>query len=130
MARIAWRRIHDLAGDLGYLHKALRRASPETYIASHRQRIDELAHRSALQARQALAQSRSALKALADRLQSASPQATLARGYAIVSLHPSGKLVTRVGHVRPGDAIRVQVSDGRFRGRVADDQDNGETENP
>lgn len=130
MARIAWRRIQDLAGDLGYLHKALRRVAPEMHIASHRQRIDELAHRSALQARQALAQSRSALKALADRLQSASPQATLARGYAIVSLHPSGKLVTRVGQVRPGDAIRVQVSDGRFRGRVADDQDNGETENP
>ncbi len=130
MGRTASRRVQDLAARLAYARKALRRASPEARIISHRQRVDELARRMALATQQALSQSQGALKALADRLRSASPQATLARGYAIVSLHPSGKLVTSIGHVRPGDAIRVQVTDGAFHGRVTEDREDEESRSP
>ncbi|MDH7488080.1 MAG: exodeoxyribonuclease VII large subunit [Anaerolineae bacterium] len=127
LSRTASRRVQDMAANLAYVHKALRRASPEAQIRSHRQRVDELTHRMTLAARQTLSHSKGALKAAADRLHSASPQATLARGYAIVSLRPSGRLVTSTRHVRPGDAIRVQVSDGAFHGRVAEDREDEES---
>lgn len=130
MSRIAQRRLQDLAANLAYVHRALRRASPQGRIASHRQRVDELTYRITLAARQALAQSKGAVKALADRLESASPQATLARGYAIVSLRTTGRLVTSVQHVRPGDGLRVQVSDGAFHGRVTEDRENEESSSP
>lgn len=130
MTRNMERRVQELARRLAYVRRALYRASPEARIASDRQRADELGHRMALAVRQILFQRRRDAKALADRLHSASPQATLARGYAIVSLHPTGELVSRVRQVRPGDAIRVRVSDGEFRGRVTDDQGNEEAKSP
>jgi len=128
MGRIMARRIQDSANSLGFMRKALHRASPEARIGNGRQRVDDLGHRVTLAMRQILSQRQRDLKALADRLRSASPQATLARGYAIVSLHPSGEVVTRVRQVRLGDAIRVRVSDGEFLGRVTHEQDNQEAE--
>ncbi len=128
MSRITARRVQDSANNLAHVRKALRLASPEARIASARQRADEFAHRMALAARQTLSQRQHDLKALADRLRSASPEATLARGYAIVSLHATGELVTRVRQVHPGDAIRVRVSDGEFGGCVADGQDHEEAQ--
>lgn len=126
MGRIMARRIQDSGNSLAFLRRALYRVSPQARIASERQRADELDYRMTLAARRILPQRQRDVKALADRLRSASPQAVLARGYAIVSLHPSGELVTRVGQVRSGDAIRVRVSDGTFRGRVADAENDKE----
>jgi len=130
MGSIGARRIQALAERLAYERKALVRASPQAQIVSRRQRTDEYAHRIALMARQSLARQRAALTALASRLETASPQSTLARGYAIVSLVPSGSVVSSTQQVRPGDRIRVQVSDGRFHGRVTDGQDAKESETP
>ena len=48
------------------------------------------------------------------RLAALSPQATLARGYAIVRRTETGELVRRVAQVGGGDALSVRVGDGEF----------------
>jgi len=45
------------------------------------------------------------------------PQATLARGFAIVR-GPDGELIRSVVQARPGAPLRVQVSDGVFGATV------------
>jgi exodeoxyribonuclease VII large subunit len=48
------------------------------------------------------------------RLQSLSPEATLKRGYAIVSRRDTGAVLTRTAQVASGDGIDVHVSDGHL----------------
>ncbi|MSQ30098.1 MAG: exodeoxyribonuclease VII large subunit [Dehalococcoidia bacterium] len=63
-----------------------------------------LAYRSAREAREATA-------GFAARVQALSPQATLARGYALVST-ADGALASRAASVAPGDQIEVRWADG------------------
>jgi exodeoxyribonuclease VII large subunit len=74
-----------------------------------------LAHRSAREAREATA-------GLAARVQALSPQATLARGYALVS--SGGAPASRAASVAPGDQIEVRWADGAH-GAVVSATDNG-----
>ena len=55
---------------------------------------------------------------LAQRLNSVSPLATLARGYAIVNRADDGTLVRSVEQVKPGDRIETRLADGSFTSRV------------
>lgn len=48
---------------------------------------------------------------LASRMHDLSPLAVMGRGYSI-SKTPSGKVVSSVGQVKPGDSLNVHVSDG------------------
>ncbi len=87
-------------------------------IAARRQRVDDLS-RSLLPTFQSLWRLKSErLRACALQLESLSPLQTLQRGYAIVRRDRDGQLVSRVEQVAAGEAIRVQVSDGTFGGRV------------
>ena len=52
------------------------------------------------------------VKGMQRRLEALSPQAVLARGYAIVSRKDDGMIVSRVS--RAGDKMKVKVSDGEF----------------
>ncbi len=52
------------------------------------------------------------LSGLSSRLESLNPQAVLQRGYAIITRQADGRLVSRVGDVRTGEGVRLQVSDG------------------
>jgi exodeoxyribonuclease VII large subunit len=56
--------------------------------------------------------------ALAQRLHSVSPLATLARGYAIVSRADDGVIVRSVQDVKLGDAVDARLADGRLQCRV------------
>lgn len=62
---------------------------------------------------QNLARRRDRLRSSASLLASLGPDAVLARGYALVR-DEAGALVRGVAQVRPGQALSVQVSDGRF----------------
>lgn len=85
--------------------------SPENHIRRARQQVDEQAQR----ARQAIARSlnlrRLQLQSLAQQLHALNPQQILERGYALV-FDTHGNLVRRAGQVRPGDALKIRVSDG------------------
>jgi exodeoxyribonuclease VII large subunit len=62
---------------------------------------------------------RRAMEALAGRLDTLSPLACLARGYAICAL-PSGEVVTRAAQVEPGREVAVRLREGSLACRVED----------
>lgn len=87
----------------------MERLLPDTHgwrrrVTAHTDELAHLAHRSAHEAREATA-------GLAARVQALSPQATLERGYALVST-ASGVPVPRAAAADAGDRIEVRWADG------------------
>jgi exodeoxyribonuclease VII large subunit len=99
-------------------HNRLHRFSPLNQIRSSRQRVDELAHRSALAVDHSLRLQGALLTGLSTRLAGLSPQSILNRGYAVVSLKDGGEVVNSLHQVAPGDALQVRVKDGEFGASV------------
>jgi exodeoxyribonuclease VII large subunit len=64
----------------------------------------------------AVERKRARLEHAAGRLRALSPRATLERGYAIV--RSDEEIVRSAALVSPGDAVEVEVADGRFGARV------------
>jgi len=97
---------------LSALAASLRYASPERRLRSERQRLDDfsrralsaLVHHTQLQA--------SHVDGLARRLESLSPLAVLARGYAVLTRKADGRVVSHVADA--SHEMRVRVSDGEF----------------
>ena len=96
----------------------LQRFSPRTLLDQRRQDLDQRQQRMVTQQEHRLQLLRQRLSGTNLRLQTLSPQATLERGYAIVSRIDSGAVVTRTADVQSGDSIDVRVSDGHFGGTV------------
>jgi exodeoxyribonuclease VII large subunit len=94
--------------------RALRHLSPQARLRGARQGVDDLMAAAAAHVRHGLALRRERLAGLAARLESLSPLATLARGYAIVRQAETGSLVSSVTQVSPGDRLSVRVTDGAF----------------
>ncbi len=89
------------------LHAALNRRLPEARL-----RVTRLTEqRDRLLARR-LERSRDRVELALARAQALSPQAVLARGYAVL-VGPGG-VVTQVGQAQPGLQLSAQVADGRF----------------
>lgn len=104
---------------LAGLQRALRHLGPQAQLTNYRQHFDDLviALERALDRRLEKLESRKALASA--RLQAVSPQATLARGYAIVR-QQDGRVVRRAAQVQPGDALQVRVAEGQFAVSVTD----------
>jgi exodeoxyribonuclease VII large subunit len=68
--------------------------------------------------RHRLAMAQAGLESAARGLQAVSPLATLARGYAIVTLAQSGKIVTDAERAPPGTDLAVRLARGALRARV------------
>ena len=96
----------------------LHRYSPRAILDRRRQDLDGRHQRMVTQLQHRLQLLRQQLAGLQSRLQTLSPEATLERGYAIVSRRDSRAIVTRRGQVKAGDHIDVRVSDGHFGGTV------------
>ncbi len=114
LAQIARDQIGDARVRLSNEIYALERNSPQAHIADNRQRVDELSRRASMRVMQWLALQRGELNGATRHLDALNPQATLARGYAIVREKESGRVVKRVAQVRGGKEIAVRVSDGEF----------------
>ncbi|MFO7680329.1 MAG: exodeoxyribonuclease VII large subunit [Chloroflexota bacterium] len=99
------------------LTRTLSSLSPRTRLDNNRQRIDMLAGRLERAARTRLDRAQSRLNILHTGLTAVSPQATLARGYAIVR-DENGRLVKSTTSVHSGDRLRIQVADGAFPATV------------
>ncbi|HWA79920.1 MAG TPA: exodeoxyribonuclease VII large subunit, partial [Acetobacteraceae bacterium] len=65
----------------------------------------------------ALREARARLEGLGARLAALSPEAVLARGYALV-LDPSGRVLTRARDVKPAAALRLRFADGTVRAKA------------
>ncbi|MFZ5819808.1 MAG: exodeoxyribonuclease VII large subunit [Chloroflexota bacterium] len=101
-------------GGLASLAARLRFASPQRRIQTSRQRLDDLSRRRLSAAQHRLSLEGARAKGLERRLQSLSPLAVLARGYAVVTRGQDGALVSSVGRVQTDDEIFVRVTDGQF----------------
>ena len=96
----------------------LRLASPRAQVASARQRLDDLRARAEVSITSGLRLQRSAVAGLTQTLRAVGPAAVLARGYAVVSLGPSGPVVRSRQQAKPGSALEVRVADGVFPARA------------
>jgi exodeoxyribonuclease VII large subunit len=104
------RQRHMLGGEV----RALGRLSPQTWINQRRQQVDDLSHVAQTTIVHRLSLGHERLNGLSSRLSALNPEATLARGYAVVGRTDDGQVVSRVGQVSPGDRLSVRVSDGEF----------------
>lgn len=95
---------------------ALERVSPQASLNNYRQRLDTLVSQAGRTLRHYLSLQQVGVKTLAARLETLNPQATLARGYAIVQKGQT--VITHTSQVSPGDGIVVKVSDGEFEADV------------
>jgi exodeoxyribonuclease VII large subunit len=101
----------------------LRFSSPLRRIQTDRQRLDEFARRGTSTVKHRLALNGSRIQGYERRLEALNPSAVLGRGYAVVTRKADGKLVSTVRQAKPGDAIRVRVSDGAFEGIVSNEKE-------
>ena len=91
--------------------------SPHSRLLSDQQRLDELTHRMAQAARHRLQMEQARLFGYHQHLAALNPLAVLQRGYALVT-QADGSVVHRKNQVNPGQALQVQVSDGKFAVQV------------
>ena len=106
--------LDELSEQVERTRRELYRASPQSLLDRRRQQIDDSA--SLLQARMQhiLSLQNERLRGLALRLHSLSPLLTIARGYAVVRRNSDGIIITSIEQTQPGDALTIQVSDGRI----------------
>lgn len=97
---------------------ALRHLSPAGRIAARRERLARSAGRLAAAQNALLTRMRARVALAIGRLDSLSPLAVLARGYAIALRGDDGRVVRRARDVAPGDALVVRVAEGRVEARV------------
>jgi exodeoxyribonuclease VII large subunit len=99
---------------LAQLSYALERNSPQASIENDRQRIDDLTRRLFARARQLFALRRETLVGTIRQIAALNPEATLARGYAIVREKKSGRVVKSKLQISGHTEIQVRVLDGDF----------------
>ena len=93
--------------------------SPRRVIESDRQLIDSLAGRLGRAGRRHLDRQGARLAIARTGLLAVSPQATLARGFAIVR-DAEGRVIRSVAQARPATAISIQLQDGAFDAQVSE----------
>ncbi len=103
---------------LRYAQERLLRLSPQALLDRYRQRLDDLGYKVLSRIQQRLALQGERLRSHGRQLASLNPQATLERGYSITTRLDTKAVVKRVGQVKKGCRIGVQVADGQFEGTV------------
>ncbi len=100
------------------LRRRMPLARPEWLVATRRQRLDDLDARLLRVRDTLLNRHRHRLALAVGKLESVSPLATLARGYARVILLPEETPVTSSRELAEGDRIRLQLRDGTADARI------------
>lgn len=127
--------VHNAAGQLGNamltildekeraldeVNGRMRYVSPVRRLLTERQRVDEAERRLARGLNQRLKLEQAQLKGLAQRLESLNPLAILRRGYAVVTLPGSGKVVLTASQAAVGSDLHVQIAEGELKVRVTE----------
>jgi len=99
-------RLHNLMRSMQHL-------SPQNRVNTNRQRLDGLQMRLDTAVTSTLSQLKNRLALAQTSLSAVSPEATLARGYAIVR-GENGRIVRSKQAANVGDTLTVQVADGTF----------------
>ncbi|KPK61095.1 MAG: hypothetical protein AMJ59_03870 [Gammaproteobacteria bacterium SG8_31] len=113
-------RIRHLRTHLAALAGEFKAASPRPMIRAAQERLHTTEGRLRSATRRAIERYQGRLEVLAKTLQAVGPEATLERGYAIVTL-PGDQIVRDRSQVSVGQDVSVRVAVGRFSARVTDD---------
>lgn len=108
------RRLGELRRGLEQRERLLRLRHPRHLLAEQRQRLDQAFARMERAMAQRLRMRRTALDALAARLQALGPALVLGRGYAIVERQATGQRLVSVRDARPGERLNIHLEDGRI----------------
>ena len=108
-------RVGDARVNLSRQVYALERNAPDARIANDRQRVDDLSRRLIARTLQVFVLRRETLNGAMRQLGALNPEATLARGYAIVREKKTGRVVKTKSQVAGHKEIAVRVSDGEFQ---------------
>jgi exodeoxyribonuclease VII large subunit len=91
---------------------------PLDLIRQTEQRLDDLISRATTLLQRRLDRERHRFETASVRLLALNPTAVLERGYSIVQRAKDGRVVTRSRQVRPGDHLRIRLSEGDIRAAV------------
>jgi len=100
------------AADVERIRSRLLQQSPALRVQNRVAGLSALSHRLTVAGRNHLQQRQSQLNVIARGLESVSPLATLARGYAIITDKESGQLVSDANQVSDGDNISARLASG------------------
>lgn len=103
---------------LGALRTRLDGRTPERRMVEWRQRVVDASARLGFLAGRTLERKAERLRHVGATLDAVSPLGTLARGYAIVTTHPQGKLVHAAREIRLDERILAQLAQGSLLCRV------------
>ena len=106
------------ATELARERAALRTLAPSARLAARRDRLHAANRALERAARARVAASRASLAELSGRMESLSPLAVLARGYAIVRRSGDGAIVRTDDQVGPGERIVVRVAEAELDAAV------------
>ncbi|KFI23544.1 exodeoxyribonuclease VII large subunit [Nitrosococcus oceani] len=109
------KRFHQLGG----LSIQLQRLNPAQHLKAYHLRLRELNRRLPTCQQQRLGQQQMRLEMVQRALHAVSPQATLERGYAIVT-GPKGIVLRKASQVQPGAKIEARLAEGHIRGEVTE----------
>jgi exodeoxyribonuclease VII large subunit len=102
---------------LRHAEAVLRAMAPRRRLAALRERLAMLHPRPQAAIARRLQRDALRLRGLARSLETVSPLATVARGYAILQ-HEDGRVVRTLGDARVGDPLDARLADGTLRVRV------------
>ena len=111
-------RVAQARGDWRREHDALRVLAPSARLAAQRVRLAAALRALRGSARAACDRPRARLSALAGRLDSLSPLAVLARGYALVRQAEDDSIIRQSDQVLPGDRLSIRVAAARIEAIV------------
>jgi exodeoxyribonuclease VII large subunit len=115
----------QLRARLGHEWQALRAHAPRARLATQRARLEAARAGLLRETRGRLQLARGRCGTAAARLESLSPLAVLARGYAIVWRREDGSVVRRPQQVAPGDALAIRVAEGEIEAAATGSDSSG-----
>jgi len=111
-------KISDLRWEQGQLQKDLERLSPAHQIDTYRQRLDELDRRLDRSIQSILERKILHLENFRQSLRGLNPQAVLQRGYAIVTHHKDGSIISDVEQVQPDEFVHIKINRGAMDAQI------------
>ena len=91
--------------------------TPDTLVSQGRSVLCQLNRQLVAAVNSRLKQNKTAIESARDKLITVSPQSTLERGYAIVTLPPDGAVLRSVHQVKPRTSLEIRLADGRFKAK-------------
>ena len=117
LVRAMRRRLQEHQARLRWLTGRAAQVSPSTRLTQQLLRLKNLDQQLSRAWRQVINSKREKLLPLVRTLNAVSPLATLARGYAIVSVE-GGEILRNAAHAKPGTIIEARLAQGRVRAKV------------